>query len=125
MKYGIPQEISVFHNKSNYADHFIIKELAKEFAGELNYLQRNTETCKTFSVLITQEVKRIGKNREDTTKTISYKLQLIDSTRFMASSLSNLVDNLLKEFIKLNANMDLIIKNSKHLELNTKIVSTL
>ena len=30
---------------------------------------------------------------------------------------------LLKEFIKLNANTNMIIKNLKHVELNTKIVS--
>ena len=29
----------------------------------------------------------------------------------------------LKEFIKLNVNMDMIIKNAKHVELDTKIVS--
>ena len=31
---------------------------------------------------------------------------------------------LLKELIKLNANMGMIIKNVKHMELNTKIVNT-
>ena len=30
---------------------------------------------------------------------------------------------LLKEFVKLNANMDVIIKNVKRLELNTKVMS--
>ena len=30
---------------------------------------------------------------------------------------------LLMEFIKLHANMDLIIKNVKHMELNTKIAA--
>ena len=37
---------------------------------------------------------RIDKNREETTKNISYILQFIDSARFMANSLSNLVNNL-------------------------------
>ena len=46
-----------------------------------------------LSALIEQEVKRIGKNGE-ITKAISQKLQFIDSTRFIASSLSNLVKNL-------------------------------
>ena len=43
----------------------------------------------------------------------------------MVSSLPNLVDNLalLKKFVKLNLNMDMIIKNVKLLELNTKIKS--
>ena len=41
-----------------------------------------------------KEVKRVGKNGEEITKIISYKLQFIDSTRFMASLLSNVVGNL-------------------------------
>ena len=41
----------------------------------------------------------------------------------MASSLSNLVDNLAKRIHGLNVNMDITIKISKPVELNTKIVS--
>ena len=41
-----------------------------------------------------KEVTRIDKNGEEITKHISYILQFIDSARFMASSLSNLVNNL-------------------------------
>ena len=41
----------------------------------------------------------------------------------MASSLSNLVINMLKELIKFNVRTDTTIKNAKHVELNTKIVS--
>ena len=43
--------------------------------------------CKTFSVLITKNVKKIDKNKEKITKSISYKKQFVDSTIFMASSL--------------------------------------
>ena len=39
----------------------------------------------------------------------------------MANSLLNLV-NELKEFINVNAKMDMITKNGKRVELNTKIV---
>ena len=63
------------------------------------------------------EVQRIIKNGAKITKTISYRLQCIDSLRFMASSLPNL-----KEFIKLNVNMDMTINNVKTVKLNTKIV---
>ena len=49
---------------------------------------------KTFSVPKTKEVKSIGKNGEQITKSIFYRLQFINSTRFMASLSSNLVDNL-------------------------------
>ena len=48
----------------------------------------------TFSVAIEKEVTRTNKYGKEITKTISHRLQFIDSTRFMASSLSNLVDNL-------------------------------
>ena len=37
-------------------------------------------------------VKRIEKKGKQVTKSISYKLKFIDIARFMASSLSNLVD---------------------------------
>ena len=37
---------------------------------------------------------RSDKNGKEITKMISYRLQFIDSARFMASSLSNLVNNL-------------------------------
>ena len=63
-------------------------------------------------VLITKEVKRTSKNAEEFTKSIFYKLQFIDSARFMESSkiYQILLITLLKEFVKLNANMDMIIK---------------
>ena len=48
----------------------------------------------TFRVPIEKKVTRIDKNEEGITKNICCILQFIDSTRFMASSLSNLVNNL-------------------------------
>ena len=36
----------VFHNRSNYDYHFIIKKIAKEFQGEFNCLEENTEKIK-------------------------------------------------------------------------------
>ena len=50
-----------------------------------------------FTVPIEKEVTRIDKNGEQIAKNISYHLQFIDSARFMASSLSNLVNNLSEE----------------------------
>ena len=41
-----------------------------------------------------KKVTIIDKNGEEITKTISYRLQFIDSARFMSSSLLNLVNNL-------------------------------
>ena len=91
----------VFHNGLNYDYHFIIKEIAKTFEKEFNCLGENTKKYKTFSVPITNEAKRIDQNAKEIIKTMSYKLQLIESARFMASSLSNLVDNLAKGIHKI------------------------
>ena len=65
---------------------FIIKELAEEFKGELECLGEDTEKYISFSVHI--------KNEPDNDKTITYKIKLVDSFRFMPSKLSNLVDDL-------------------------------
>ena len=83
-----------FHNGSNCNYHFIIKELAEEFKTRFACLGENTEKHITFTVSAEKEVTRIDKNGEKVTKKISYILQFIDSLRFMASSLSNLANNL-------------------------------
>ena len=83
-----------FHNGSNYDYHFIINELAEEFKKQFTCLGENTEKYITFAVSIEKEVMTINKNQEEVTKNISYILQLIDTGRFLANSLSNLVNNL-------------------------------
>ena len=88
LRYKVSKEIPlVFHNGSIYDYHFIIKELVKEFEGNFECLGENTEKCITFSV-------PIKKNIENKDLEITYKIKFIDSYRFMASSLSKLVDNL-------------------------------
>ena len=84
----------VFHNESNYDYHFIIKDLAEEFKKLFMFLGENTEKYIIFTVPIKKEVARIDKNGEEMTKNISYILQFIGSTIFIASSLSNLINNL-------------------------------
>ena len=59
----------------------------KEFEGNFECLGENTEKYITFSVPI---MKRI----ENKDMEITYKIKFIDSFRFMATSLSKLVDNL-------------------------------
>ena len=87
LRYKTPKEIPVvFHNGSTYDYHVIIKELAKEFEGQLECLGENAEKYTTFSVPIKKEL--------DNGKSIKHKIKFIDSSRFMSSSLSNLVDNL-------------------------------
>ena len=59
-------------------------------------LGENTEKYETFSVPIEKELLRISKYRQQITNTISNRLKLLDNARFMASSLSDLVNNLAK-----------------------------
>ena len=88
LRYKIPKNIPViFHNGSTYDYHFIIKELAREFDGNFESLGENTEKYITFSVPIKKKIE--NKNID-----ITYKIKFIDSFRFMATSLSKLVDNL-------------------------------
>ena len=84
LKYSIPKKIPIFfHYGSNYDYHFIIKELVEESKKQY-----------TFTVPVETEVTRIDKNGEEITRNISYILQFIDSARFIASLLSNLVNNI-------------------------------
>ena len=93
LKDSVPKKVPiVFHNGSNYDYHFITKELAEEL--QFTCLGENTEKYITFTVLIEKEVTRIDKSGEEIIKNISYVLQFIESARCMASSLSNLVNNL-------------------------------
>ena len=88
MRYKIPKEIPVvFHNGSTYDYYFIIKELVKEFHGNFECLLENTEKYITFSVPIKKKIE--NKDLE-----ITNKIKFIDSYRFMAMSLSKLIDNL-------------------------------
>ena len=90
----MPKEIPiVFHNGSKYDYHFIIKQLAEEFKKQLTCLRENTEKYVTFTIPIEKGATRIDQNEDEITKNISYSLQFIDSARFLASSLSNLVNN--------------------------------
>ena len=57
------------------------------------FLGGNTEKYTTVTVTTDNDTKRIDKNGEEIAKNICYMLQFIDSARFMASLLSNLVGN--------------------------------
>ena len=56
---------------------------------------------KTFFVPIEKEVTKLDKTGNESVVTISYKIKFIDSARFMASSLSNLIDVLAEGICKL------------------------
>ena len=88
LRYKIPKEVPVvFHNGSTYDYHFIIKESVKEFDGNLECLGENTEKYITFSAPIKKKI-------ENKNIAITYKLNFIDSYRFMSMPLSKLIDNL-------------------------------
>ena len=94
MNYKLTKNISIVFNLSSYDGHFIIKELANQFDGEIECLGENTEKYISFSLKIN---KKITKKDEDGNKKIvnvPYRLKFIDSYRVMAASSSELVDNL-------------------------------
>ena len=75
IRYKIPKEFPVeFHNGSTYDYHFIIRELAKEFEGEFEYLGENTEKYITFSVPIKKDIIKKDKDGNDKITKISYKI---------------------------------------------------
>ena len=78
----------------NYDYNFIIKHSAEEFKTKFSCLGENTEKYITFRVPIEKQATRIDKNVEEIKRNISFILQFIDSTRLMASSLSNIANNL-------------------------------
>ena len=88
LRYKMPKKIPIiFNNGTTYDYQFIIRELVKEFEGNFECLGKNTEKYITFSVPIKKRIE--NKDLE-----ITYKIKFIDSFRFMATSLSKLVDNL-------------------------------
>ena len=74
----------------------------------------------TFSVPIEKEIKRIEK---EITKTISYRLQFIDSVTFIASSLSNFLNNLAEGIHKIKCKYGHNDKECETCVINTKISS--
>ena len=96
--------------------------MVEEFKKKTIYLFRRKH-WKILTFTVEKEVPRIDKNGGEITKLISYILQFIDSTRFIASSLSNLENNLWKEFKELNVNLYMVIRNKKLVELNISNVT--
>ena len=62
----------------------------------------NKGKYKTLFVPIEKEITKTDKDGYESIVTISYKIKFIDSARFMANSLSNLVDNLVEGIRKSN-----------------------
>ena len=58
----------------------------------LNVLGKIQERWKNFDVLIEKEITNIDKDGNESVAPISYKTKVINSARFMKTSLSNLAD---------------------------------
>ena len=100
LRYKTPGEIPVvFHNGSTYDYHFIIKELAKEFKGEMKCLGKNTEKYITFSVPITKEITNTNKDGNDKITKISYKIMFIVAIDLCINHYQVLLIIYLKDFI--------------------------
>ena len=81
----------------------------------------NTEKYITFTVPIEKQVTKNDKPGEQITKNICHILQFTDSASLWQVHYQILSIIFLREFIKLNVNLDMMIKNLKHLELNVSI----
>ena len=133
LKFKVLNEIPVvFLNGSNYDHDFIIKELAYTFEGQLECLGENKEKQKTFSIPIKKEITKINKDGNESIETLSYRIKFINRMRFMGTSLSHLVDKLLKRvheieckdcgcFLEYEIVMDELIK---YVYLAIKIIQT-
>ena len=75
-----------------------MKELPVEFKSQLICLAENIEKYITITVRMEKKLQELIKMEKKLQKSIFYILYFIDSTRFMASLLSNLVNNLSEKF---------------------------
>ena len=81
---------------SNYDYHFTIKELVEKFKN-IWLVQEKYKNWKIHKLCSSNRIKKLQEFKKTETKLKkkkSYILQFIDSARFIASSLSNLVHNL-------------------------------
>ena len=72
----------------------LVMSCQKNLKKTLSVQEKKTEKYVTFTVSIEKEVTKTDNNGEEITKNISYILKFIDSARFMANSLLNLLNNL-------------------------------
>ena len=83
----------VFHNLSGYDSHLFIKNLGFT-AGDIDCIPNNEERYISFTKKI-----QVGSctTKEEETKPLHHKIRFIDSFKFMALSLDELVNNLPKD----------------------------
>ena len=77
-----------------------------------------TDTYKNFSISIEKEIRKIDKDGNKDSTTVTYKMKSIDSARFMASSLWNLADNLAEAIHKIKCKICLCFFEYKRVNNN-------
>ena len=97
LKFKIPKFYPViFHNLSGYDSHLFIKNLGKS-EGKIDCIPCNEEKYISFTKEIIVD-KFINEEKKEVE--VKRKIRFIDSFKFMATSLDNLVKNLPKESFK-------------------------
>ena len=97
LKFKIPKFYPViFHNLSGYDSHLFIKNLGKS-EGKIDCIPNNEEKYISFTKEIIVD-KFINEEKKEVE--VKRKIRFIDSFKFMATSLDNLVKNLPKESFK-------------------------
>ena len=86
----------IFHNLSGYDSHLFIKNLGKS-EGKIDCIPNNEEKYISFTkeILVDKFIDEEGEEKE-----VKRKIRFIDSFKFMATSLDNLVKNLPKDSFK-------------------------
>ena len=84
----------------------------------------NTETYKTFTIPIEKKVIKIVEDGNESVVTLYYKIKFIASERFMATLLSNLVDNLREGILKIKCEDFNCFLESRNAYLAIKIIET-
>ena len=82
----------VFHNLSGYDNHLFIKNLGFS-EGNIDCKPKNEEKYISF----TKRIQVGSYTKKEETKPLHHQIRFIDSFKFMATSLDNLVHNLLKD----------------------------
>ena len=83
----------------------LVMSYQKNFKKTLPVQEKKTEKYVSFTVSIEKEVTKTDNNGEEITKNISYVLKCIDSARFMASSLLNLLNNLFEGLYRIKCKL--------------------
>ena len=125
LKYRVTKKIPIiFHNASNYNYHFIIKQLAEALKKQFTCLEENTENYITFAIPIKKEVTEIHKLEKKSQKIYLTFYSLLIEQDLWQAHYQSLFIIYLTNFIKLNVNQNMMIKDVKHVELNISIEIT-